>query len=473
MNELRPVSTKLYVLPIVLLLVTGCRAPAAPTTRVTDSGRLPTAAQQQRAMYSGMYFGAVKSISADTLVIVIDPRLAWSHGPKPGSLLHFKIGPNVTFESAIFGPNAPAKGSDLLVGDEVTVRYVVQGTQMVAREIFLTARRDDHAIASSAACVPGSNSLPRHYAANPVPLLDEVQAPPQWGKAHQETEIESRQAEVRRQEREAPQQPGSMRSLGRYAAADKRLREDEQYWSNYYSGTQWIELWNKAKQAHQAELSAPAPEPSDPAARAEFIKGVQVYETGDPTDAAQWFAKCAQRGDPYCETELGLQYETGKGVPEDLRKAASLYVAAAQAGNSRAQNNIGNLYVQGLGVPKNYQEAVRWYAASAKQGNPDGLYSLARMYEFGFGVPLNRAAAVNLYRAAALRGNLDAVEAAHWLSDPTNLSFPDEASRDAYLAQLQAADAQWHGCEADVWNQRRLGFRAPDCMRQWVNPNTW
>ncbi|MBV8774130.1 MAG: sel1 repeat family protein [Deltaproteobacteria bacterium] len=178
-------------------------------------------------------------------------------------------------------------------------------------------------------------------------------------------------------------------------------------------------------------------------------------------------------GDAYCEVQLASQYEAGKGVHRDLTQAASLYVRAAQAGNSRAQNNLGNLYTQGLGVPPNNQEAARWFAASAGQGDPDGLYSLARTYEFGFGVPQNRITAVNLYRAAALRGNLRAVEAAHGLSDPTNVSFPDEASRDAYLAQLQSGDAQWHGCEASVERQRRLGFSMPDCMRQWVNPRTW
>ena len=327
------------------------------------------------------------------------------------------------------------------------MHYVRQGSEMVATRLFQTSS-GVHVTTSPEAPVRHASANPERAGAPPAPL-----SPPGQAQLPSEPPAEVSDTSV-------------MPALAPRAAADKKFQETLQYWKNYRMGTEWKDLWNRAKQANHAAQMVPPPEPVDPTARAQFEKGVQLYQSGDPAQAALWFAKCAESGDPYCEVQLGSQYEAGQGVRQDLSKAASLYVRAAQAGNSRAQANLGNLYTQGRGVPLNNREAVRWYAASASQGDPDGLYSLARMYEFGFGVPMDRITAVNLYRASALRGNLRAVEAAHWLNDPTNVSFPDEASRDAYLAQLQTADAQWHGCEANVERQGRLGFRMPDCMRQ-------
>lgn len=450
-SHLSTAAPQIWLIPL-LLLAASSESLAQPATNDAGPGSMSALTTQAN---EGVYIGSVESISGGTLVITIDPRLAaWSRGPKPGSQLQFRLAPGVKFETAIIGRGAPSKPSDLRVGDEVTVHYVRQGSEMVATRLFQTAS-GVHVVVPSAAPVQRASANPQGASVAAAPLRPPGQArlPPEPPAEVSATSVSS--------------------ALAPHAAADKKLQETIRNSMNYRTAAEWTVLWNNAKQANRAALSSPSPEPTEPAARAQFEKGVQLYQSGDPAQAAQWFAKCAQSGDPYCEVQLGSQYEAGKGLRQDLSKAASLYVRAAQADSSRAQNNLGNLYAQGLGVPLNNQEAARWFAASASQGDPDGLYSLARMYEFGFGVPTNRITAVNLYRAAALRGNLQAVETAHWLSDPTNVSFPDEASRDAYLAQLQTADSQWHGCEANVGGQRRLGFRMPDCMRQWVNPRTW
>lgn len=409
---------------------------------------------EPRPASEGVYIGEVRSVAKDRIVIVTD-RLDMS-GFALGAH-EFALDPAVKFKTAIFGPGGPTKPSDLRPGDQVSVHYVKRGGRMVATRLFETASASSQGVdvirTPNVGPVARAQAQAASAAAAPSPAAPLPGAPA------------------------AAPRPSSAfvsnnGSTG-YGASDPALQREIRRASEFYGATKWQNLWRKAKQAHAAAQNQPPPEPSNPESRAEFDKGVHLFQTGDTKGAAESFAKCANRGDPYCQTQLGWQYETGQGVTEDWPHASRLYAAAAVGGNARAQNNLGNLYVQGKGVPRNYQEAVRWFAASASQGNADGFYSLARMYEFGFGVPMDRAKAVALYTQSALLGDLDSVEAAHWLSDPTNLSFPDQASRDAYLAGLQSAQTDWFGCESHVENVRRLGFKAADCIRRWVNPRTW
>lgn len=60
-------------------------------------------------------------------------------------------------------------------------------------------------------------------------------------------------------------------------------------------------------------------------------------------EAAQWFAKAAERGDPAAQFNLALFYEQGLGVEADMSSAASWYRRAAKQGQLEAQLNLGLL----------------------------------------------------------------------------------------------------------------------------------
>ena len=61
---------------------------------------------------------------------------------------------------------------------------------------------------------------------------------------------------------------------------------------------------------------------------------------------------------PVAWRQLGCCYETGRGVGQDLEKAAILYSQVAVEGDEVAQYNLGQLYFHGRGVKKDMESRV-------------------------------------------------------------------------------------------------------------------
>lgn len=70
----------------------------------------------------------------------------------------------------------------------------------------------------------------------------------------------------------------------------------------------------------------------------------------------------------------------------------------AKQGNADAQCNLGVMYQTGKGVSKDYKQAVYWFRKAAEQGHPEGQYELGQMYYWGFGSG----------------GNMDCKKAIYW-----------------------------------------------------------
>ena len=69
----------------------------------------------------------------------------------------------------------------------------------------------------------------------------------------------------------------------------------------------------------------------------------------DDAEAASWFRKAADQGQPEAQFQLGDAYRQGKGVARDSRHAALWYGKAAEQGFSAAQEQLGLMYEDGLG----------------------------------------------------------------------------------------------------------------------------
>lgn len=80
----------------------------------------------------------------------------------------------------------------------------------------------------------------------------------------------------------------------------------------------------------------------------------------------------AQAGDHNAEFDIGYDYETGEGVPQDCSKAAFWFRKAAEQGDSGAQYNLALLYNTGNGVPLDYAEGYFW-AELAATGKVEGI----------------------------------------------------------------------------------------------------
>ena len=79
---------------------------------------------------------------------------------------------------------------------------------------------------------------------------------------------------------------------------------------------------------------------------------------------------------------LGLKQAAWADDVSDFRET----LQAAERGNAQAQNNLGLMYETGRGVRQDDAEAVRWYRQAAEQGYAEAQYNLGAMYDSGRGV---------------------------------------------------------------------------------------
>ena len=103
----------------------------------------------------------------------------------------------------------------------------------------------------------------------------------------------------------------------------------------------------------------------------DWEKGYAAYKGGDYATALREWEPLAIQGDADAQTNLGVMYHRGDGVPQNDKTAVKWYGLAAKQGNADAQTYLGNAYSDGKGVPKKDMTAVRWYRLAARQGNAD------------------------------------------------------------------------------------------------------
>jgi TPR repeat protein len=83
--------------------------------------------------------------------------------------------------------------------------------------------------------------------------------------------------------------------------------------------------------------------------------------------AAQWFRKAAEQGDANVQYYLGVMYDQGKGVPQNQKLAAQWFRKAAEQGYAHAQNTLGLMYSNGEGVMQDYVQAQKWFNLAATE----------------------------------------------------------------------------------------------------------
>ena len=93
--------------------------------------------------------------------------------------------------------------------------------------------------------------------------------------------------------------------------------------------------------------------------------------------------QAAEQGYAKAQFNLGLMYDSGRGVRQDYTKAVQWYRKAAEQGDAKAQSNLGLMYDSGRGVRQDYTQAVQWYRKAAEQGYAKAQYNLGVMYDNG------------------------------------------------------------------------------------------
>jgi TPR repeat protein len=166
----------------------------------------------------------------------------------------------------------------------------------------------------------------------------------------------------------------------------------------------------------------------------------------------------AENGDAVAQNTLGVMYQVGRGVSQDMAEAFKWYCLAAQQGNTNAANNranllptlspeqtgegswrrflfdarrfadaqteeeivalktsaeqgdskaqliLGGLYCSGGRFPQNYAEALQWWRKAADQGLGSAQNSIGWLYSLGRGVPQSWEEANKWFYKAAQQG---------------------------------------------------------------------
>ena len=132
---------------------------------------------------------------------------------------------------------------------------------------------------------------------------------------------------------------------------------------------------------HAADLCGGRHSPSVPPSNDERSesKGVSVASLASSLLAAQ-------RGDAQAQADLGLMYQSGKGVGQDPAEAARWFAKAAEQGNVSAQFALAMAYSDGRGVVHDDALAARWLKRAAEQGHATSQFYLGLSYFAGKGV---------------------------------------------------------------------------------------
>lgn len=138
--------------------------------------------------------------------------------------------------------------------------------------------------------------------------------------------------------------------------------------------------------------------------------GLIAFHAGNYQQAFSLWKPLAESGDAKARYNLGLLFQQGLGVEQNLKQARLLYIAAARQGDADAQYQLGLIYYQGEGVFRSNKEAFHWWTQAAAQQQPRAQYNLGRFYAYGIWVKADEKRAITLWQAAARQGYREAVE---------------------------------------------------------------
>jgi len=104
-----------------------------------------------------------------------------------------------------------------------------------------------------------------------------------------------------------------------------------------------------------------------------FEDGVAAYKRGDYATALRLWRPFAEQGIAQAQSNLGVMYHKGEGIPQDYAKAVVWFRKAAEQGIAQAQSNLGVMYGKGEGAPQDYVEAHKWLNLAATTGDKKAI----------------------------------------------------------------------------------------------------
>lgn len=137
---------------------------------------------------------------------------------------------------------------------------------------------------------------------------------------------------------------------------------------------------------------------------ADYQAGVALAEQGRFASAIHEWRNAAEQGEAESQFSLGMAYERGQGVAENIEEAFKWYRLAAEAGLEDAQLRLAQLYMAGV-LEGGTQAALKWYQHAASAGEPSAQFMLGLFYIEGNGVEQSAAQAAGWFEQAAEQGH--------------------------------------------------------------------
>ncbi len=180
-----------------------------------------------------------------------------------------------------------------------------------------------------------------------------------------------------------------------------------------------------------------------------FMLGWNAFESGHYQTALDYWLPLAEQGDPNAQLNIGLMYDTGRGLDNDPGQAVYWYRQSAENGLAAAQFNLGLMYRDGQGVEQNAHLANSWLERAAAQG----LQAARALLETGLHIPasiestesgrhdlLNDLDGASTGTGWAVAGGY-VVTSEHVVTDVPEVELYDTAGK-RYLAQVVLRDVQ-------------------------------
>jgi TPR repeat protein len=106
-------------------------------------------------------------------------------------------------------------------------------------------------------------------------------------------------------------------------------------------------------------------------ADAAFRSGLSAFNEGSYARALAVWGQLAAAGDPRAEEGIGFMYYTGRGVVRDSRQAAKYFYRAANQGEPTSQLLLAMMHFRSDGVPKSMPLALMWAELAMESGQPE------------------------------------------------------------------------------------------------------
>ena len=110
-----------------------------------------------------------------------------------------------------------------------------------------------------------------------------------------------------------------------------------------------------------------------------YNRGKKAYSEKNYKETARYWNHGAKLDHTASINALAYLYMNGIGIEKNGEKAFSLASKAADRGFAKGQRNVGVMYEKGIYVKQNLEEAAKWYKLSADQGDQLAINDLKRL----------------------------------------------------------------------------------------------